>query len=209
MSSETSQHTLFVSSLPFETTSKELEEFFSEIGPIRSCFVVSDKEDSSKNNNGCGYVIYADPEDASRAIKELKKVEFQGKRRLRIELAIRKKIIKESKESTDPSDSLNDSKDSKDSNEDSNDASMDKSMDTSMEKEKEKQIYRKSLILSQLPLDITKKQLYKKVRKYGTIKSIVFPLVRLSFFKILKKIRMIKRILLESFIQLKKRQNTH
>ncbi|CEP19046.1 hypothetical protein [Parasitella parasitica] len=86
--------TLFVSGLPFEATSKDLEDFFGEIGPIRKCFVVTDKsvapvEGKSPKNKGFGYVHYALEEDAKSAISKLKKVKFQG-RKLKIELAKRK-----------------------------------------------------------------------------------------------------------------------
>ena len=37
--------TLFVSNLPYSTTNDDLENVFSDIGPIKTCFVVSDKGD--------------------------------------------------------------------------------------------------------------------------------------------------------------------
>lgn len=92
--------TLFVRGLPFEATSKDLEDFFGEIGPIRKCFVVTDrsteeeKKDESEpkapvKNKGFGYVHYALEEDAQSAITKLKNVKFMG-RKLKIELAKRK-----------------------------------------------------------------------------------------------------------------------
>jgi nucleolar protein 4 len=92
--------TLFVRGLPFDATSKDLEDFFGEIGPIRKCFVVTDrsteeekKEDAEVKapvkNKGFGYVHYALEEDAQSAITKLKNVKFMG-RKLKIELAKRK-----------------------------------------------------------------------------------------------------------------------
>jgi nucleolar protein 4 len=86
--------TLFVRGLPFEATSKDLEDFFGEIGPIRKCFVVTDRsvppvEGQAPKNKGFGYVHYALEEDAQSAIAKLKNVKFQG-RKLKIELAKRK-----------------------------------------------------------------------------------------------------------------------
>jgi nucleolar protein 4 len=86
--------TLFVRGLPFEATSKDLEDFFGEIGPIRKCFVVTDRsiapiEGQPPKNKGFGYVHYALEEDAQSAISKLKNVKFQG-RKLKIELAKRK-----------------------------------------------------------------------------------------------------------------------
>lgn len=92
--------TLFVRGLPFEATSKDLEDFFGDIGPIRKCFVVTDrsteeekKEDGENKapvkNKGFGYVHYALEEDAQAALTKLKNVKFMG-RKLKIELAKRK-----------------------------------------------------------------------------------------------------------------------
>lgn len=39
------QRTLFVSPLPAEATNQRLEEIFSEIGPVKQCFVVKEKGD--------------------------------------------------------------------------------------------------------------------------------------------------------------------
>jgi len=88
-----SKATLFVRNIPYDATNQELEEFFSELGPIRSCFVVTDKtqEESGKvQNKGFGYVHYALAEDAQRALTELKDIKFRGARKLKIELALKK-----------------------------------------------------------------------------------------------------------------------
>lgn len=36
-------HTIFVGSLPDSASNERLEEIFSEIGPVKKCFVVRDK----------------------------------------------------------------------------------------------------------------------------------------------------------------------
>ena len=38
-----SSQTLFVQNLPATATNDRLEEIFSEIGPVKHCFVVNDK----------------------------------------------------------------------------------------------------------------------------------------------------------------------
>ena len=38
-----SQKVLFVRNLPFSTTDEDLENLFSEVGPIKRCFVIRDK----------------------------------------------------------------------------------------------------------------------------------------------------------------------
>jgi len=40
---ETQSKTLFVRNLPYSATNKQLEDLFSDIGPIKRCFVVKDK----------------------------------------------------------------------------------------------------------------------------------------------------------------------
>ncbi|OUM69010.1 hypothetical protein PIROE2DRAFT_28990, partial [Piromyces sp. E2] len=87
--------TLFVRGLPHDATNDQLEAFFSEVGPVRSCFVVmenlpEDKKDIKRLNKGYGFVQYAIPEDATRAIEELKNKKFREERILRMELALKK-----------------------------------------------------------------------------------------------------------------------
>lgn len=36
-------HTIFVRSLPDSASNERLEEIFSEVGPVKQCFVVRDK----------------------------------------------------------------------------------------------------------------------------------------------------------------------
>ncbi|KAJ1679062.1 RNA recognition motif-containing protein, partial [Spiromyces aspiralis] len=96
--------TLFVRRIPRDTTNDMLEEFFSEIGPIRSCFVVADKsaddgedepetdKDPAFRNRGFGFVQYALPEDAKRAMEELERVNFRGEKPLLLEYAIKKRV---------------------------------------------------------------------------------------------------------------------
>ena len=48
----TDKNTLFVRKLPFATTNQELQEYFSAFGPLRSCFVVTKKEDQPPPNEG-------------------------------------------------------------------------------------------------------------------------------------------------------------
>ncbi|CAG8465746.1 2741_t:CDS:2 [Paraglomus occultum] len=84
---------LFVRKIPYDATDAQVEEFFSQIGPVRSCFTVKEKENSDKpqgQNKGFGFVRYALAEDAERAMCELKKVKFLGKRTLKLEYAVGK-----------------------------------------------------------------------------------------------------------------------
>ena len=84
---------LFVRKIPYDATDAQVEEFFSQIGPVRSCFTVKEKDDPAKAqglNKGFGFVRYALAEDAERALRELKKVKFLEKRTLKLEYAVGK-----------------------------------------------------------------------------------------------------------------------
>lgn len=89
-----SKATLFVSRFPFETNAEELERFFSEIGPVKSCFIIK----KGSKSTGCGYVQYALAKDAQKAMTELKKKKFDEKRTLKMEIAIKKSVVEERKE---------------------------------------------------------------------------------------------------------------
>ncbi|XP_041794495.1 RNA-binding protein 28 isoform X2 [Chelmon rostratus] len=80
--------TIFVRSLPASASNERLEEIFSEIGPIKQCFVVREK--GTETCRGFGYVTYSMLEDAQRALKEIK--EYDGQR---LFLSVAKKKLKD------------------------------------------------------------------------------------------------------------------
>ncbi|XP_055011276.1 RNA-binding protein 28 isoform X2 [Boleophthalmus pectinirostris] len=82
--------TIFVQSLPATATNERLGEIFSEIGPIKQCFVV--KEKGTDKCRGFGYVTYSLDEDAQRALKEVK--DYDGQR---LSLTTAKKKIRDKK----------------------------------------------------------------------------------------------------------------
>ncbi|KAJ0029218.1 hypothetical protein NQD34_004215 [Periophthalmus magnuspinnatus] len=82
--------TIFVRPLPTTATNERLGEIFSEIGPIKQCFVVKDK--GTDKCRGFGYVTYSLDEDAQRALKEVK--DYDGQRFF---LTTAKKKIKDKK----------------------------------------------------------------------------------------------------------------
>lgn len=111
--SDRTKSTLFIRNLPFTATNKEFEAFFSEFGPIKACFVVTEHRDKKDEKDasvegaaeaeeepvsaeggkskGFGFVHYAMESDAVRAIEKLKTTKFQG-RKLKAELAMRKSV---------------------------------------------------------------------------------------------------------------------
>ncbi|XP_046278406.1 RNA-binding protein 28 [Marmota monax] len=79
--------TLFVSRLPPSVRSEQLEELFSQVGPVKQCFVVTEK--GSKVCRGFGYVTFSMPEDVQRALKEI--TTFEG---CKINVTVAKKKLR-------------------------------------------------------------------------------------------------------------------
>ncbi|KAJ3387509.1 RNA recognition motif-containing protein [Chytriomyces hyalinus] len=157
----TSGSCIFVRGIPYEATSQQLETFFSEIGPLKTCFVVADKEKEA-SNKGFGFVTFAMKEDAQKALADLKAVKFLGQRTLLMELAVRR--------STDPKDKP---------------AKKEKPAPTPPKTKKNphpstipvKARASTFVEISKLPEGLEVKQLHHKVRKMGTVLDIVFPVV--------------------------------
>lgn len=81
--SSPSKTELFVRSIPFEVTSSELSDFFSEVAPVKHAVVVTDPEGKSR---GFGFVSFAEAEDATKALNECRKNKLQD-RLLKIDFA--------------------------------------------------------------------------------------------------------------------------
>lgn len=77
----------FVKNLPYDTTDDALEELFSAAGPVQRAFVVKDRK--TKQSRGFGYVQFALPEDADRAVEELHR-SVLGDRKISVELSGKK-----------------------------------------------------------------------------------------------------------------------
>ncbi|BBN17317.1 nucleolar protein 4 [Marchantia polymorpha subsp. ruderalis] len=80
-------HTVFVRNLPFFLTDSQLEDIFSEVGPVRHCFTI--KEKGSDQHRGFGFVQFAVAEDAHRAVQEKNGASLQG-RNIKVEIAKRR-----------------------------------------------------------------------------------------------------------------------
>ena len=62
---------VFVRNISFALDKQTVEDAFGEIGPIRNCFLV--KEKGQSRHKGIGFVQFAIPEDADRAVAALNK----------------------------------------------------------------------------------------------------------------------------------------
>ncbi|KAJ8325347.1 RNA recognition motif-containing protein [Batrachochytrium dendrobatidis] len=193
-SSVYSKSTLFVSTLPFTAKADDLEEFFSQIGPVRSCFIA--KQKLTGLSSGCGYVHFALAEDAQRALVELKKQKFMGGRTLKMKIALRKSIVVQRKSEGIPVNIEEVAEMEKQASKDfvkmkrklkvvdttpvsSTSAVINgplanaKKSDSTGSKLASNMT---TLLLSRLPAKLTKKQLYKKLRKFGDVEDLQFPI---------------------------------
>ncbi|KAG2131518.1 hypothetical protein BD769DRAFT_1451334 [Suillus cothurnatus] len=88
-SSQSHGSTLFVSNLPYDATSTDLQTTFSDLAPVRYAFVVSKK--GSGESKGFGYVSFSIKEDAQAAFDTVSTegIEING-RKLRVKWADKK-----------------------------------------------------------------------------------------------------------------------
>jgi cold-inducible RNA-binding protein len=69
---------LYVGNLPFQATSSDLEQLFSEFGEVQSALVVEDRE--TGRSRGFGFVEMAGDADAQASIDALHDREYGGRR---------------------------------------------------------------------------------------------------------------------------------
>ena len=69
---------LFVGSLPFSTTSAQLEELFSQVGKISSLNLITDRY--SGQSKGFAFVEMSSDKESDEAIKKFNNFEIDGRR---------------------------------------------------------------------------------------------------------------------------------
>jgi nucleolar protein 4 len=77
---EKDARTVFVRNVAFSVDSAVLEQVFADIGPVRQCFLVTQKGVEGTKHRGIAFVQFAIPEDAQRAVEELNGREVAGRR---------------------------------------------------------------------------------------------------------------------------------
>lgn len=75
---KTDKNTVFVRGVSFDVQDRELNDFFSDIGPVRQAFLV--KSRGGAKHKGYGFVQFALQTDAERAATELNGKELQGRK---------------------------------------------------------------------------------------------------------------------------------
>ncbi|KAJ2727036.1 RNA recognition motif-containing protein [Coemansia sp. Benny D115] len=179
---------IFVRGIPRNATNEQLEEFFSDIGPVRSCFVVAEKneapaegeekEASAKKsapvlNRGFGFVQYVLAEDAARAIKELGDKKFRNERQLMLDFAMKK-------QTRDSSDSKPAAKRPRTPAREKSEKPRGQEQETEKEqavdhKAKKAKLSSPVIVIEGIPVGVTKHQLFKKIKKSGNPVSLVYP----------------------------------
>eukprot|EP00201_Polytomella_parva_P021603 CAMPEP_0175044794 /NCGR_PEP_ID=MMETSP0052_2-20121109/4028_1 /TAXON_ID=51329 ORGANISM="Polytomella parva, Strain SAG 63-3" /NCGR_SAMPLE_ID=MMETSP0052_2 /ASSEMBLY_ACC=CAM_ASM_000194 /LENGTH=309 /DNA_ID=CAMNT_0016308179 /DNA_START=46 /DNA_END=972 /DNA_ORIENTATION=+ len=86
--------TIFVRGVSFKASDKDLEETFSDVGPVKQCFLV--KDPGSDNHKGFGFVQYALEEDAHKAVSLFDGKDMFG-RKLKVEVANKRAPMEERK----------------------------------------------------------------------------------------------------------------
>ena len=68
---------LFVGNLSFETTSDEIRDLFSEVGPVESCQVISDRD--TGRSKGFGFVEMNSKAEANAAKEKFDGQDLHGR----------------------------------------------------------------------------------------------------------------------------------
>ncbi|XP_078000315.1 RNA-binding protein 28-like [Glandiceps talaboti] len=154
--------TLFVRNLPYSTTNDKLEETFSEIGPLKRCFVVKNK--GAAECRGFGYVTFALKDDAEKA--KTSTVRMEG-RKLLIDFANKEYKTKKRKEAED----INIIDTPKTTEEEKK---------TSSTKDDKKTSYTnltRTVVITKLPEDVDKEDIEKLLKRTEHVEEIQFPVV--------------------------------
>ncbi|KAF8799812.1 hypothetical protein BYT27DRAFT_7263425 [Phlegmacium glaucopus] len=149
--------TIFVSNLPYTTTSVDLQTLFSDIAPVRSAFVVT--EQGTGLSKGVGYVAFALKEDAESAFENISKngIGLVG-RKLRVQWAENKP------------------KDKGEKGESLKKEPKPRPPPRSQPRLPHDPLAIRTIVISGLPQSIDSKVLWKKIRKYEGAEKVDWPI---------------------------------
>jgi RNA recognition motif-containing protein len=68
---------LFVGNLSYQTGENDLQDYFSQIGPVTSVNLMMDKV--TGKSRGFAFIEFATADEANRAVEEFHNKEFQGR----------------------------------------------------------------------------------------------------------------------------------
>lgn len=164
--------TLFVSSLPYSATTTDLQTLFSDIGPLKRAFVVTDQQ--TKKSKGVGYVTFALVEDAKAALEQLQGKSLDGgSRKIQIMPADHRDPIKARKTATADADAAPSAKRPR-----VHQASAARPTRTKAEHSEKDADAVRTVVLSGLagcsPMPDSK-QIYKRTRKIGDVDNVIYP----------------------------------
>jgi cold-inducible RNA-binding protein len=71
------QNRLFVGNLSYQTTDKDLQDYFSQVGAVTSVNLMMDKV--TGKSRGFAFVEFGTPEEATKAVEQFHNKEFQGR----------------------------------------------------------------------------------------------------------------------------------
>ena len=87
MTETKSQTKLFIANLPWSLRGRDLKEIFSEYGEVVYAKVILDRE--TGKSKGFGFIEFANPEDAKKAVEEMNEAEIDG-RTIKLDFAVEK-----------------------------------------------------------------------------------------------------------------------
>ncbi|CAH9055312.1 unnamed protein product [Cuscuta europaea] len=148
--SQYSTSTVFVSNLPFSFTNTQLEETFSDVGPIRRCFLVTKK--GTAEHQGIGFVQFANVEDANSAI-ELKNESRVGGRKIGVKHAMHRVPLEQRKSKGSQVDAYKEAPQERDRNESLPDEAVKPELDLNSQEAGNPKRKRKASVLRKGMLD--------------------------------------------------------
>ncbi len=72
-----SQARLFVGNLSYQTAENDLQDYFAQVGPVKSVNLMMDRV--TGKSRGFAFIEFSTPEEAQKAIEQFHNKDFQGR----------------------------------------------------------------------------------------------------------------------------------